>query len=189
ARALPAASVRGAARGGPDLMVNRIGGAVRSISPGYRQSDGSYVRSLPREVTHKVGVETAEAPQEIVWRGRPDRGTPPFRAFPAHFVATLPVAWFAGKIVLVGEMVSLTDRHRTPFAASYAGQGDTLAGVEVFAHAVAQLIEGRTAAPLGFPLEVLLVAGLALVGLLLGIVERGLGLRIGMAVLLVALLW
>jgi class 3 adenylate cyclase/CHASE2 domain-containing sensor protein len=177
------------ARGRAELVVNPIDGAVRSISPGYRQSDGSYVRSLAREVAHKVGVETAEAAQEIVWRGPPDRDTPPFRTFPAHFAATLPAAWFAGKIVLVGQTVSLTDRHRTPFAASYTGKGSTLAGVEVLAHAVAQLIEGKTAAPLGLPLEVLLVASVALIGLLLGIVERGLGLRIGVAVLLLALLW
>src|SRR5690242_18781400 len=78
------AFVPAAARGRAELVVNPIDGAVRSISPGRRQADGSDVRSFPREVAHKVGVETAEAVQEIVWRGRPDRDTPPFRTFPAH---------------------------------------------------------------------------------------------------------
>ena len=50
------------ARGRAELVVDPIDGAVRSISPGYRQSDGSYFRSLPREVAHKVGIETPEAP-------------------------------------------------------------------------------------------------------------------------------
>src|SRR5262249_10657106 len=60
------------ARGRAELVVDPVDGAVRSFPPGYRQSDGSYVRSFPREVADKVGVKTTEVPRAIVWRGQPD---------------------------------------------------------------------------------------------------------------------
>ena len=177
------------ARARAELIVDPLDGAVRWIFPGARGADGSYMLGFARDVAHKLGIETPDVPQEMVWHGRPDRDTPPFRTFPAHFAASLPAAWFKDKVVLIGETVSLTDRHRTPFAAVYSGNAGELPGIEIHAHAIAQLIEGRASPRLGLPADAVLVACVAFVGLLLGILDVALALRMGIALAFLTLLW
>jgi class 3 adenylate cyclase len=178
-----------ALRARAEFSVDPVDGTVRWIFPGKVGADGRYVPGLARALARHAGVSTPSVQEEIVWHGRPDRETPPFKIYPAHLVPLLPAAWFANKVVLIGEIVSLTDRHRTPFAVVYPGQRGQMPGVEIHANAVAQLIEGRYSQRLDLFGEIVLVLLLAAVGSGVGLLHRGLTfyLALGAAVLLV--LW
>ncbi len=115
-------------------------GVVRWIYPGKTGRDGRYVPGFVPALAARLGVPPTRKVIPIVWHGRPANGDPAFREFPAHAVAVLPASWFAGKIVLIGSDLSLTDRHRTPFDVTDPVQ---MAGVTIQAHALSQLIHGR----------------------------------------------
>ena len=109
--------------------------------------------------------------------------------FPAHLVPVLPTDWIKGKFVLVGEAVSLTDRHRTPFAAVYSGNDGSLPGIEVHANAVAQLLEHQRPRTLGETSEVALVFFMAVLGAGLGALPVPVYQRIALGFGSFALLW
>ena len=175
-----------------ELQPDTIDNAVRWIVPGYTTRDGSYMLGFARAVATKFGINAAprrpDFYQPIVWHGQPDRETSPFRIFPAHAVPLLPAEWFAGKIVLIGEIVSLTDRHRTPFSTVYRERGD-MSGVEIHAHSVSQLIEHRRSGHLGFLGELVLVTILAALGVLFGMINRRIARHVVLGVTTLGLLW
>jgi class 3 adenylate cyclase len=105
-------------------------------------------------------------------------------------VPVLPDAWIAGKIVLLGADLSLTDRHRTPFAVAREGREGTIAGITIQAHILAQLLDGRVAPEdrARVPL-VATLALLALIGAALGNTGVPIWLRAVGAVAAVAVLW
>lgn len=172
-----------------ELGTDPIDGVARWIDPGARVTDGTYMPGFAHAVAARLGVAAPAAPRAhelMVWHGRPDGGTPPFRVFPAQAVPVLPAAWFKDKIVLIGEIVSLTDRHTTPF--DIANQGD-MAGIEIHAHAVSQLLAGRRAGYLGWPGETALVLALTLLGGLFGMANRRLTRHVMLGVATLAVLW
>lgn len=174
-----------------DLQTDPTDGVVRWVFPGARDPDGTYVLGFARGVAAKVGVETANERPDVVWHGRPDTETPPFKMFPSHAVAVLPPDWFTDKIVLIGAVESLVDRHRTPFATAYSGHGGDLPGIEIHAHAVSQFLHGKRSRKPGLPAELALVGVLALLGVGIGSRNQGLGRElavagVGMAVFLPA---
>jgi adenylate cyclase len=177
-----------AARARAELGDDPIDGVVRWIFPGAKGADGQYMPGVARAIAAHVGVETPAVQQEMVWHGQPDRDTPPFRIYPAHTVPVLPAAWFKDKIVLIGEIVTLTDRHRTPFTVVYGSDGER-SGIEVHANAAAQLISGRHSPYLGWPGEIVLVAGLALLGALFGMVNRKLSRHVTLGLITLLVLW
>ena len=61
-------------------------------------------------------MQTGPEMVEIAWRPKPDVETPPFPIYPSQAVPVLPDEWFKGKIALIGAVLSITDRHRTPLA-------------------------------------------------------------------------
>lgn len=126
-----------------ELSADPLDGTVRWVYPGSAMPDGRFVPGFARGIAASLGVETPAIEQEAVWHGRPDRETSAFRVYPAHMVPVLPADWFRDKVVLIGEMVSLTDRHRTPFSVVYPGNTGKLAGIEIHAHAVSQFLNGR----------------------------------------------
>ncbi|GGB34224.1 hypothetical protein GCM10011316_02900 [Roseibium aquae] len=67
-----------------------------------------------------------------------------FAKYPAHTVAFLPEDWFAEKHVLIGTDLPGVDRHPTPLASLEGAASGSLAGIEVHAHVLAQLLSGRT---------------------------------------------
>ncbi len=123
------------------------------------------------------------------WHGRPDAKTLPFRMFPAHAVPLLPAAWFKDKFVLIGEVVSLTDRHRTPFASIHGGNEGNLAGIEIHANAVSQLLHQVPARNPGLAAEIVLVLAMAGIGAVLGAAKLWLVARGVITVLVFAALW
>ncbi len=172
-----------------EFTVDPVDGTVRWIYPGSVNPDGSYTTGLARALAQAAGTATEPVRREIVWHGRPDLDTTPFRMFPAQAAALLPAAWLRDKIVLIGEVVTLTDRHRTPFSVVYRGLKGNLPGVEIHANEVAQLLSGKRAHELGFWGDAALVLLMAAIGAGFGLLHRGLVfyLALGAAVLLV--LW
>ena len=147
-----------------ELSADPLDGTVRWVYPGSPMPDGSFLPGFARGIAASLGIETPAIEQEAVWHGRPDRETSAFRIYPAHMVPVLPADWFRDKVVLIGEMVSLTDRHRTPFSVVYPGNTGKLAGIEIHAHAVSQFLNGRYSRKAGQQTEVvsvLLAAALA----------------------------
>ncbi len=175
-----------------ELQPDPIDGAIRWIFPGAVQTDGNYLLGFARAMVTRLGINaTPRRPdfyETMVWHGQPDRDTPPFRIFPAQAVPVLPADWFAGKIVLIGEIVSLTDRHRTPFSTVYQSHAD-MAGVEIHAHAVSQLLEHRRSGHLGFAGEIGLVALLAALGTVFGLINRRIARHVVLGITTLGLLW
>lgn len=120
--------------------------------------------SFPARLAAALGVRVPRAPFEIVWHGQPDDATGPFPVYPAEAVALLPPAWLAGRIALIGVTLADTDRHRTPLAVL----GRSTAGVEIQAHVLAQLLDGRQHPRVAPWAELLLALGLAGLGGLVG---------------------
>ncbi|HUZ74639.1 MAG TPA: adenylate/guanylate cyclase domain-containing protein [Stellaceae bacterium] len=164
-------------------------GTARWILPSVKESDGSTLPSFARGLLQRAGVATPAVQREMVWHGRPNADTAPFRIFPAELVPILPAAWFKNKIVLIGEIVSLTDRHRTPFASVYGGTEGSLPGIEIHANAVSQLLHHVPSRDPGLGAEVALVLLMAAIGAATGAAKLALGPRIGLSVLAPALLW
>src|SRR5262249_23466182 len=81
-----------------------------------------------------------------------------FPIYPAEAVALLPRDWLRGKVLLVGGLVPGADEHRTlrsvfgsvPGVGGHrqlgSDFGEPTFGVEIHAHVVSQIIEGRVAA-------------------------------------------
>jgi class 3 adenylate cyclase len=177
----------------PDRVAAEIAsdtfGTARWILPDVKQSDGSTMLSFARGLLAKVGIQTPANQPEMVWHGRPDAQTTPFRMFPAHLVPVLPADWIRGKFVLIGEVESLTDRHRTPYSSVFSGNEGSLPGIEIHANAVAQLLEHSPPRNLGIGVEVGVVILMALVGAGLGALQIALAARIALGVLSFAVLW
>lgn len=176
-------------RGWANLVKDNLDGTVRWIFPGKNGADGQWQAGVVPALATHLGLNPPRELTPIAWRGRPDAQTTAFRQFPAHAVAVLPPAWFKDKIVLVGADLSDRDRHITPFRTAFAGNAGVLPGITVHAHALSQLLEGRTAPAQGMGLALgvgLIAAGL---GLVLGLVEISLWLRALLGLGLVVGIW
>jgi class 3 adenylate cyclase len=172
-----------------EFSVDPVDGTVRWIFAGERGTDGRYLPGLARGLAARAGVTTPPVAEEIVWHGRPDSATPPFKIYPAQIVPLLPAAWFAGKVVLIGEIVSLTDRHRTPFATVYPGLRGQWPGVQIHADEVAQLLEGRHSQRLDLVAELALVLVISAIGAGFGLLHRPLIFYLAVGVAALAVLW
>jgi len=176
-------------RGWANLVKDNLDGTVRWIFPGKNAADGQWQAGVVPALAAHLGLTPPRELMPIAWRGRPDAQTSPFRQFPAHAVAVLPPAWFKDKVVLVGADLSDRDRHVTPYRTAFAGNAGILPGITIHAHALSQILEGRTAPAQGLGLSVaagLIAAGL---GLVLGLVEISLWLRALLGLGLVAGIW
>ena len=166
---------------------------VRWIFPGKTAKDGTYIPSFSRALAERAGAKTAAETIEMVWRGKPDDQPYAFAEYPAlvpaDAVAVLPDEWFAGKIVLIGSDVSLTDRHRTPFANLDESGGGMMPGVIIQAHAVSQLINGTHTPVLDWRWDFAIAALLALIGARLGCGKVNLLLRSGAGLAAIFILW
>lgn len=177
-------------RGFANLVKDPFEGTARWIYPGREIAGGSFVRGMPSALAVKLGRESPSKEVAIAWRGRPAGSDPAFRMIPAHAVKVIPPAWIKDKVVLVGSDLTLTDRHRTPFAVGVGERAEReTAGVIVHAHALAQILEGRKPVHPGLAVEVgivflatLLIGGLAMI-------ESGLALRLVMVVAVTGGLW
>jgi adenylate cyclase len=165
---------------------------VHSIYPGHAGADGIFLPGFARGLAAKLNISTPpDDDVAIAWHGRPDKDVEPFPTIPAHVLRVLPPGRFElkDKVVLIGADYSITDRHRTPFAALHGGAEGFLPGVVVHAHGAAQLLERRSSGHVGWRINLAIALGIALLGVVLGGLESGLLARIAGALCIVALLW
>ena len=152
----------GIRRGYSNLFKDSLDGTVRFMFPG-RKVDGTFERSFTADIAESLGRELPVGKVRILYRGNPDSETHVFRRYPAHAVKFMPANWFAGKIILMGADLPFEDRHRTPFAAGAGLKGGEFPGVEIQAHMLAQVLEGRIEDKQDFIYELILAGLLALV--------------------------
>jgi len=145
-------------------------GTVRWAYAG-RPIHGEWLSGLSFALAKGLGVMPPDQDLEIVWHGAPSAEVPAFRKLPAETIALLPDEWLKGKIVLVGADLTLTDRHRTPFSTARKGLLTTMAGIEIHAHILAQLLNGRTSTTPSLAVNAVLVAMVSCLGILLAGLE------------------
>lgn len=150
----------GIEHGYSNLAKDRLDATVRWHEP----RAGPDAVSFPARMAELLGAPVADEPFEIAWHGSPDPATGPFRVYPAEAVDLLPAEWLAGKIGLIGVVLSDTDRHRTPLAVL----GRSTPGVEIQAHVLSQLLNGRQHPRVGPGLELALAFAFAGLGGLVG---------------------
>ncbi len=164
---------------------------VRWVYPGATGRDGRYIPGFARALAARAGVKSDAGVQPIVWHRSPERDVAPFRKYSADLFMTvpLPASWFKDKIVLVGTDITLVDRHRTPFA-TIAQNGDgTLAGVVIQAHALSQVLHGKSSPLAGWWTNFLVALSCALFGATLGVLAFPLAWRAAALAAAIALLW
>lgn len=127
-------------RGLANIVKDTASGVVRSIYPGRQMPDGSFMASVVGTLVKTVGGVPPTVETPLVYRSPPNLYSQAFKVLPAHALAVLPKSWLEGKIVLIGSVLSLTDRHRTPYAVIRDDDLGTMPGVIIHAHAVAQLL-------------------------------------------------
>ena len=174
------------ARVSPTLAEDQFG-TVRWIYPGGKGKDGRFLFGFARGIARAAGVKTPNKTVPIVWHGQPSANIPAFREFPAQTVAFLPQAWFKDKIVLIGSDLSLTDRHRTPFAAT-SSEG-IIPGIVIHAHSLAQLLEHEKSPYLSWWANLLIAFAFAAIGAVLGLLSFHLVTRIGIGFAILVVLW
>lgn len=145
-------------------LASSIDGVVRHIPS---TSDGSCafgVLGYVRECTQGANVFS-----RIDWLLPPSDGQPTFAAVPAQAILAAEPgsldALFEGRVVLVGAMLMGMDQHRTPIS-DFSDAG-LMPGLEIHAHYIQQLIDGREVRELQLFGELALFALAALFGVVL----------------------
>jgi adenylate cyclase len=171
-------------RGFANLLTDSQQDTVRWIFPGRTLPDGTYIPGAPVRLFEKLGgkpLPPDAPPLALAYRGWRDTETEPFAKRPALIVKTSPEAWFKDKIAVVGADLSLTDRHRSPYAAVYEGNRGIIPGAEFFCFTLAQLRDGRQAPEVGWQGVLALMIACAAAGVLVGRVSMPVVLRVGAA--------
>ena len=175
-----------------NIRVDKFDRTARWVYPGETLADGSYVPGFARGLLQKIGIETPAEETEIAWRGMAP-GKDSFPEFGADAVLKLPDALaarlFKGKIVLIGADLSLTDRHRTPFASTRAGNEGALPGIVIHAHSIDGLLTGRHPPGLGGVIDFFAAVFLATLGAVLGVTKIPLPWRIVLGTAIAASWW
>jgi len=174
-------------RAGANLVTDPFDGTVRWIFAG--ETNPGMPLGFPRKAAQLLGKETPKVDAEIAWRAKPDVETPPFPIFPSHTVGFLPDEWVKDKLVLVGAVLSITDRHRTPLAVVYDGDDGMMPGILIQAHGVAQLLEDRVHPRLGFDWAIALTLAFALLGMAIGLLKKGIAFNVVVGLVLVTGWW
>ena len=175
-------------RGMANLVTSRDG-VVRTIYPGEVGPDGIYIRGVARQILHRLGIETPdESPELYYLPGTKIVGQTPFPTFPANLVPILPASFFAGKIVLIGADLSITDRHRTPLATMKGDIDGQLPGIVIHAHGLSQLLHHHGVKHIPRWAEIGLTVVLAMIGAILGRLPMPIWGRL-LATMAVVMLW
>jgi len=144
------------------MLDGRVSGSVKL----QRDDADGIVRHLPRSAAERPLFTEAMAGRRfphtpfdsrILYQAAPADADGAFPKYPAHAVAVLPAAWFAARHVLIGVDLPGVDRHPTPLTALRGAAAGSMAGIEVHAHVLAQLLSGRDLPVPTFPQAVVLL--------------------------------
>ncbi len=165
-----------------------VDGTVRWIYPFRDRPSGRMLGFIPA-LAAAVGVEPPDTAVTIAYRQAPDAQTPPFRMFAAHQIAQLPKRWFEGKVVLIGSDLPHSDRHRTPMATALGADQGRIPGVVIHAHALAQLLDGRTAPRTTLALEIVVVGLIVAAAIIVTSLPISARAQVAIGIALLAGLW
>ncbi len=152
--------------------------------------DGEALFGFAAALSRAVGVAPPDGERLLIdYRAGPDLSVPAFAVHPAHTIAQLPADRLAGRIALIGSDFGLAGRHRTPFTALVDREQRRMPGVLIEAHALSQILEGRSLRIAASPLAKLLLVLAALLGVLVATLRIGLTAKLLLAVSIVPLAW
>ncbi len=161
---------------------DRLDGTVRFHYPIWNE-DGPVRWQFAAALAAAIDVPIPEGRRHrIAWRSRLREGedAKAFARYDAQFVPVLPAAWFKDKTVLIGPVLADIDLHRTPL--TVIPGGEEMPGVEIHAHILSQLIDGRQVIEPTLVQEALLALGLATIGMLLSLSPLALWQKLGLSI-------
>lgn len=172
-----------------NLATDPFDGTVRWLNVNTHKS--SEAPTVPFKLMQLMGKEVpqVDAQSLVAWRRAAAEGEQAFPIYPSHAIAHLPTEWFKDKLVMVGAVQSLTDRHRTPFAALQDEALGMMPGVVVLAHQTSMLLDGRRVNMPSMSQEAAVVLLFALFGALLGWVRKSVGVTVLSAAGVLATYW
>ena len=126
-----------------NLATDPFDGTVRWLNSDSKNADEAL--GVPFKLLHLMGKDQPQAEKgtHVAWRRAHAEGEQAFAVYPSHAIEHLPADWFKGKLVMVGAVLSLTDRHRTPFASLQDEELGMMPGVVVLAHQTSMLLDHR----------------------------------------------
>ena len=178
-----------------NLLTDPYDGLVRRINPGGEIVGGKRIDTplhpagFARKMVSLAGGKAPLEPVDISWRPRPDAESPPFPTFSASYVSFLPDEMLKDRIVLIGAVQSITDRHLTPLSIIDDGDQGNMPGVLVQANAITQFLEGRKPPTSGTATTVALLAIFAFVGVAISWSRKGILFNVGVGAVLVVAYW
>lgn len=174
-------------RASANLASDPFDGSVRWIFPG--ENEPNMPIGFARKAAEIFNIHTTNKAIEIAWRSKPNADTPPFAIYPAHIAHMLPDEWFKNKLVFVGAVLSITDRHRTPLAVVYDNDDAMMPGILIQAHSAAQFIEKRQPQRSGLLVVCSVTLLMALIGTGIGLVKKGVMFNVCAGLCVVIVLW
>lgn len=177
------------------LLSDPFDGLVRRVNTGGVETNGKIVYdddhppSFAAVMAGYLGVPLPRRSREIAWRPLSAEGEEPIPVISASYVQYLPDEIFAGKVVLIGAVLSLTDRHPTPLSVIDDGDRGLMPGVLVQAHTIDTLVSGAPE-PVAAPLITLLIVAMATaLGVLISQMRKGLLFNVGLSLLALVAYW
>jgi len=171
-----------------NLATDPVDGTVRWINTG----DGKTL-TVPFKIAQSIGkawVSGSVDPRlTLQFRRSEQAQDKSFATYPAHAISVIPGEWIKDKIVMVGEIVTLTDKHRTPFALLADDELGQMAGVELFAHELSQVLDQRRVPALSDQESVLVTLLFGLFGLMLGYFRKSVFLTFFLATGVLIVYW
>jgi adenylate cyclase len=122
-----------------NLVRDRFDSQIREHEP---RRPSTRERSFAAELAVAAGMKPPDRTFAIDWR-RSLPNEPPFPIYPAEIALQLPRGWLEGRILLIGTLIPGVDEHRTLVSAF----GPPAHGVEIHAHILSQILEGRAQNP------------------------------------------
>lgn len=177
------------------LLTDPFDGLVRRINPGGTVSNGK--RTFDDDHPHGFAPLMAayfdrpllQRPREIAWRPPSAEGEDPLPVISASYVPYLPAEIFAGKIVLIGAVLSITDRHSTPLSIIDDGYRGFMPGVLIQAHGIDSIVTGTPEPVSPASWTVLLVAAFTALGVLISQLRKGLAFNLSLSLIALAAYW
>ncbi|MCW5730961.1 MAG: adenylate/guanylate cyclase domain-containing protein [Alphaproteobacteria bacterium] len=158
----------GLKRGYANLLVDPLDGSVRWVNVRHERGRDP-LPGLAAALAEAVGASLPSDNPTLDYLRPADPQASVFPTFAAWQVPLLPPAFFAGRLVLIGGDYVSEDRYRTPLAAAYGDRIGRLPGVAIHGHALAQILDGRSARAIALPMEIgfVLLAGFGALALAL----------------------
>lgn len=177
------------------LLSDPFDGLIRRINPGGSVSgrkisyDDDHPPGFAAVMARYLGAPLPRKAREIAWRPLSANGEDPIPVISASYVPLLPPEIFAGKVVLIGAVLSITDRHPTPLSIIDDGDRGLMPGVLVQAHATDSLASGSPE-PVAPPLlTLLIVAAFTALGVLISQLRKGLLFNVALSLIALGGYW